>query len=93
MKITHFLHTGVLPDGRVPTGGSVEVNGLIVESAPEGGCGSEGCSRSPGHWISKIHPRSEDGTVFGYMVLFNNREELEMADLDLIEIEARKLLN
>jgi len=93
MKIAHFIHTGVLPDGRVPTGGSVETKGRVAQSVPEGGCGNEGCQCSPGHWISKVHPRTEDGVVFGYKVHFDTRQELEAADMEQIEQEARKLLN
>jgi hypothetical protein len=93
MKITHFIHTDVLPDGRLPTGGAVEVNGQVAYSAPGGGCGSAGCNCSPGHWISKVHARTSDGVVFGYQVSFDSRKELESADMDLIEQEARRRLN
>lgn len=93
MKIRHFTHTGVLPDGRVPTGGAVEVNGRVIQSDIKGGCGSKGCSCSPGHWISVVHPRTDDGVVFGYTVYFDSRQELEAADLAELEQEARKLLN
>jgi hypothetical protein len=93
MKITHFTHTGVLPDGRVPTGGAVEVNGRVLQSEATGGCGSKGCRCSPGHWISVVHPRTEDGVVFGYTARFDSRTELEAANLDDIEREARLLLN
>ena len=93
MKISHFVHVGVLPDGRVPTGGAVEVNGRASESAPEGGCGAEGWQCSPGHWISRVHPRTEDGVVFGYTAHFDSQQELEAANLDEIERQARTLLN
>jgi len=63
------------------------------QSAPEGGCGAEGCPCSPGHWISRVHLRTEDGVVFGYTAHFDSRQELEAADLDEIERQARTLLN
>jgi len=93
MKISHFTHTGVSPDGLVPSGGSVEVNGRVIQSDINGGCGSEGCPCSPGHWISVVRPRTEDGIVFGYTARFDSRQELEAADLDEVEREARKLHN
>lgn len=93
MKITHFVHTDVSPDGLVPTGGAVVVDGRVGYSAPDGGCGSEGCNCSPGHWFSKVHPRTPDGVVFGYTAHFSSREEMLSADQDLIDQEARNLLN
>jgi hypothetical protein len=93
MKITHFVHTGVLANGQLAAGGAVEVKGRVAESAPDGGCGDEGCPCSPGHWISKVHPRTDDGVVFGYTAHFESRQELDAADLDEIERQARKLLN
>lgn len=93
MKIKHFVHTGVSPDGLVPSGGAVEVNGRVIESDIKGGCGSKGCPCSPGHWIATVLPRTEDGVVFGYTAYFDSRQELEAADRGEIEREARKLLN
>lgn len=93
MKIKHFVHHGVAPDGSVSSGGALEVNGRVIESDVNGGCGSEDCTCSPGHWIATVLPRTDDGIVFGYTAYFDNREELEAADPAEIEREARKLLN
>lgn len=93
MKIVHFVHTGVSPTGDLPGGGNVEIAGRVQQSAESGGCGNEGCACSAGHWLSKVHPRTEDGVVFGYTAYFNSRDELLTADLALIEAEARKRLN
>lgn len=90
MKITHFSTTGVAPDGLVEGGGSVNVDGGTRYSALEGGCGMGRCNCSPGHWLSVINPRTPDGVVSGYTAHFDSRAELEAADLDDIERQARE---
>jgi len=52
------------------------INGCIKVSHPKGGCGSETCQCSPGHWISVIEP-ARDGIQQGVIFHFDNREELE----------------
>jgi hypothetical protein len=58
----------------------IEVKGGQTRSAPEGGCGNEGCDCSPGHWITWALPRRPDGTVIGYTVRFRSRARLLSAD-------------
>lgn len=88
MDIEYFAVTGVGPDGLVQGGGAVAIDGGVRRSAPQGGCGAPGCACSPGHWISVIQPRSEDGVVAGYTAHFSSREELDAADLDDIKRQA-----
>lgn len=77
MKINHFKHTGVSPDGKIAGGGAVTTKGRVSKSAEEGGCGSKGCNCSPGHWISFCLPRTEDGIVEGVSIHFDNKEEMD----------------
>jgi hypothetical protein len=93
MKITHFSHTGVAPDGTLAAGGAVEVIGGVRYSAPEGGCGMPGCHCSPGHWLSITCPRTEDGVVSGYTAHFDSRRELENVDRAEIEQQAQQQLS
>jgi hypothetical protein len=59
----------------------INLTGGISISHPLGGCGLEGCSCSPGHWISVICPL-QDGKVRGTLFSFDTREELEAFTLE-----------
>lgn len=93
MKISYFVHSNVAADGRLPGGGSVVTKGALVESAPDGGCGLDGCNCSPGHWIAYALPITPGGVVFGFRAIFESRAELEAADIGDIERQARLALN
>ena len=92
IQVNWFETCGVAPDGSVEGGASVRVDGAVFESSPEGGCGSPGCSCSPGHWITKLFPRTSEGVVAGYTAHFQNRADLEnigRAELEELAAKAR----
>lgn len=53
-------------------------NGAIVMSPPGGGCGIPTCDCSPGHWISILMPRKEDGDAEGIVVWFDDKAEMDL---------------
>jgi hypothetical protein len=67
-------------DGIVGEGAFVPVDGGTVISPPDGGCGTPRCACFRGHFIRRLFPRDASGTVFGYIVEFDSREELESAN-------------
>lgn len=58
----------------------VEVNDLvsggITESHKDGGCGTENCNCSPGHWVTINLPMDDNGDVETIRVDFENRDDL-----------------
>ena len=75
----------VAPDGRIGnTQDTVPVDGQIVVSPPDGGCGHPECTCFRGHFFLRLFPRDEDGTVFQYSVEFDSDEELQSFDQDEI---------
>lgn len=90
IKFRWFVHTGVDPDGNVEEGGNVRVDGAYFQSPPEGGCGSPGCTCSPGHWVTKIFPRTSEGIVAGYTAHFRDRAELERSSREALDEMAEK---
>ena len=77
MKIEEIRHENVAPDGAMPKGGFVSVDGRIVMSDWGGGCGWTGCNCSPGFWITILSPRSSSGVVRGLKARFDNQEEMK----------------
>jgi len=77
MKMETFETKNVAEDGTVKDGGAVITTGAIRRSHPDGGCGTGNCSCSPGHWVSIIEPRTEDGIVKATKIHFESREEME----------------
>lgn len=77
MKVEHWEHKNVSPDGKTIRGGAVGVYGDITRSAPGGGCGLPTCHCSDGHWICVAEPRTADGTVSGVTFYFDSEEELQ----------------
>lgn len=57
----------------------IMLDGGIVRSHPSGGCGLNGCTCSPGHWITVLEP-CRDGKVRGTRFTFDSRSELEEVD-------------
>lgn len=77
MKITAFKHEGVLFDGTFKDKeGVINVNGGIIFSELNGGCGLEGCHCSDGHWLVITKPRTNHGIVDGITVAFEDMEEM-----------------
>ncbi len=86
MKIEAFKHEGVFPDGTFKNKvGAVNIKGGITFSELNGGCGSEGCHCSDGHWLVITKPRTLHGIVDGVTVAFEDRAEMEkfIHDVDL----------
>ena len=90
VEIKWFEIAGVAPDGRVEAGGAVHVDGRYIRSAVDGGCGNPGCACSPGHWLTKTFPRTENGTVVGYTARFPSREALEQSSYEELDELAAK---
>lgn len=78
MQVKNFRHENVRPDGTFEhEAGAVVTTGRISTSHPKGGCGAGRCNCSPGHWLSVVKPRTENGIVEGYYIQFDSRKELE----------------
>lgn len=78
MKIEHWTHENVLPDGICLSGGKVDPNPGIRLSQPiSGGCGLEHCNCSAGHWLCiNFGYNKKTKTVSGVTVYFDNHEEM-----------------
>ncbi|MGF6440473.1 hypothetical protein QF002_001282 [Paraburkholderia youngii] len=75
----------VAPDGTIGrTEDRVPVDGQIVTSPPDGGCGHPSCTCFRGHFFHRLFPRDESGIVFGYSVEFDSHEELQSFNQDEI---------
>ena len=88
MKTLFFRHEEVKADGTFENKkGAVGTEGGIIMSMTGGGCDIVGCHCSDGHWITIIKPRTEEGTVEGLTVNFEDKAEMEVffRGLDLIE--------
>ncbi|KAE8753871.1 hypothetical protein FSO04_42750 [Paraburkholderia madseniana] len=74
-EIIQYDHVPV--DGVVGEGVFVPADGSTIISPPDGGCGTPRCGCFRGHCIQRLFPCDAAGTVFGYFVEFDSREELE----------------
>lgn len=70
-------HDNVPVDGNIEEGAFIPVDGHTVRSEPDGGCGDPHCNCNRGHFFHRLFPRDDAGTVFGYTVMFDTRDELE----------------
>ena len=75
MKMNHFKHTGVKPDGTFEGRMGAVGTGLNINHGD--GCGSRGCHCSDGYWFLIGIPRTADGVVEGMNVKFEDRQEYE----------------
>lgn len=79
VQINAFHH--VAPDGTLPGGeAEVPVDGRIIVSPPDGGCGASECRCFRGHFFQRLFARDAEGTVFGYSVEFDSDDELRALD-------------
>jgi len=92
---TPIVYYDVPVDGDIGGGHTVPVDGLVsVTGALEGGCGDPACEHCQGtHSYTRLFPRDEQGVVFGYVVEFGTREELEATPVAEIERIARSGLH
>jgi len=86
-------YDNVPADGVIGEGAFVPVDGSTVISAPDGGCGMPRCGCFRGYFIQRLFPRDEAGTVFGYIVEFDSREELESTSAEQIAWVAQKAMH
>lgn len=82
----------VPPDGDIGDGVVLPVDGVTLISEPDGSCGVPGCGCFRGHFFQRLFPRDNAGTVFGYIVAFDTRGELEMLDEGQIACLAQKAM-
>jgi hypothetical protein len=95
------LHTGLREPSdssnnwsvMIDEGAFVPVDGSTVISPPDGGCGTPRCGYFGGHFVQRLFPREEAGTVYGYIVEFDSREELESTSAEKIARAARKAMH
>jgi hypothetical protein len=84
-------HDNVPEDGMIDTATYVPVEGRNYLSPPDGGCGAPDC-KCVSHHFMRIFPRDENGTVFGYCVECDTREELEaMSESDMVALAQRSM--
>jgi hypothetical protein len=76
MKIVHWKYENVNEDGICYDGGSVYTDMGIRFSTKAGNCGLKCCHCSDGHWVCFGIPRTEDGTVEGSTIYFDNEIQL-----------------
>ena len=84
MRIEHWTHERVMPDGVCidelgKPNGAVGVEPAVKISSDNGGCGLENCHCSDGHWLMINYGRNEkDETVSGVTVWFDNWGEMAL---------------
>ena len=86
-------YDNVPSNGVIDEGAFVPVDGSTVISAPDGGCGTPRCRCFTGHFIQRLFPRDAAGTVFGYIVEFDSREELESTSAEQVARVAQKAMH
>jgi hypothetical protein len=86
-------YDNVSAEGNIGDGAFVPVDGNTVISAPDGGCGEPKCSCFTGHFVQRLFPRDDTSTVFGYIVEFDSREELESMGLEQIARLAQRAMH
>ncbi len=93
-QATPLIYDNVPEDGDIGHGAIIPVDGFEHLSAPEGGtCGDSRCACAGTHTFTRLFPRDAEGVVFGYVVEFESREELEGASIEEIESIARHALH
>lgn len=78
MSRVELIRFDLVPEnGVLGEGAQVPVDGLILMSPPDGGCGITGCKCVRGHFVARLFERDSQGCVWGYVVEFDSRQELE----------------
>lgn len=93
MRVETIQYDDVPEDGVINEGALIPVDGKTWLSPPDGGCGIPECPCFRGHFFLRLFPRDTDGTVFGYIVEFDTRAELEETGEDQIVLAARQVMN
>lgn len=83
-----------VPDtGEIQEGVFVPVNGVESKSEATGGCGDPQCLCVNEHFFTRLFPRDDRGNVYGYVVHFDSRAELDSAPAEEIERIVRRSLH
>jgi hypothetical protein len=93
IHIELIIYEEVPADGVIAEGAFVPVGGSTVISPPDGGCGMPQCSCFRGHFVQRLFPRDAAGTVFGYIVVLDSRENLESMNNEQIAQLAQKAMH
>ncbi len=93
IRVGIIQYDNVPADGEIGEGAFVPVDGNTVISPPDGGCGMPRCACFRGHFIQRLFPRDAAGTVFGYIVEFDSREDLESTNDEQIAQLAQKAMH
>jgi hypothetical protein len=88
IRVGIIRYEDVPADGVIDEGALVPVDGSTIISSPDGGCGMPRCTCFTGHFVQRLFPRDAAGTVFGYIVEFDSREELESTSAELLAQKA-----
>jgi hypothetical protein len=84
IRVEIIQYDDVPADGVIDEGALVPIDGSTIISPPDGGCGMPRCGCFRGHFVQRLFPRDAVGTVFGYIVEFDSREDLEKANAEQI---------
>lgn len=93
MRVETIQYDDVPHDGKIGEGALIPVDGKTWLSPPDGGCGITGCPCFCGHFFLRLFPRDSEGTVFGYIVEFETRVELEGTSEHQIVLAAHQAMN
>jgi hypothetical protein len=67
--IIRLEYEAVREDGKLPSGGFIEVDGVFRTDTSEESCCMGGCERGTAHWAVFLFPRDALGNVFGWLLL------------------------
>ena len=84
IRVEIIQYDDVPADGVIDEAALVPIDGSTIVSPPDGGCGMPRCGCFRGHFVQRLFPRDAVGTVFGYIVEFDSREDLEKANAEQI---------
>jgi hypothetical protein len=93
VRVGIIQYDDVPDDGVIGEGAFVPVDGSTIISPPDGGFGMTGCTCFTRHFVQRLFPRDASGTVFGYIVEFGSREDLEKANFEQVALLAQKAMH
>jgi len=91
IRVGIIQYDDVPADGVIDDGALVPVDGSAIISPPDGGCGMPRCACFRGHFVQRLFPRDAAGTVFGYIVEFDSREDLESANDQIAQLAQKAM--
>jgi hypothetical protein len=93
MRVETIQYHNVPEDSVMDRSAHIPVDGMVLLSPPDGGCGLPNCPCFCGHYFMRLFPRDDHGIVFGYIAEFESRAELEGTDEEHIAAAARRAMN